>query len=123
MEEKSDIPQQTRKVAIIGAGPSGLLAAKYCKSHSEVTIFESKSAIGGNWLYTDINEGNHPDLESDDYYKLYKCLHSSMYKDLTANLPKQLMTFKDFLHKEETPTIQTHSQFLEYIKAFAKHFE
>ena len=60
------------------------------------------------WIYDD-------KLQSDDpYTDLYGSIHSSMYKNLTCNLPKQLMQFKDYPHKEETPILMSQEQFLEY---------
>ena len=67
---------KTKKVAIIGAGASGLCAAKHFLSsntnqiqvHFEVTIFEQNSVLGGTWVYEEIKEGE-------------KCF-SSVYRNL-----------------------------------------
>ena len=59
---------------IIGAGPSGLVAAKeYLKYGNHVTIIESENNIGGLWYY-----------ESS---------RSSMYESLRTNLPREIMAF------------------------------
>ncbi|KAF2203778.1 flavin dependent monooxygenase-like protein [Delitschia confertaspora ATCC 74209] len=44
-----------KTIAIIGAGPSGLAAAKYCraeKAFSKIVVFEQRSSTGGVWNYT-----------------------------------------------------------------------
>lgn len=63
----------TLSIGIVGAGLSGLCAAKYAKnSGHSVTIFEQNSTIGGTWVYTDAT--------GKDEYGLD--IHSSMYHDL-----------------------------------------
>ena len=42
------------KIAIIGAGPSGITALKNLSSNGfSVTCFEMNDQIGGNWVYKD----------------------------------------------------------------------
>lgn len=44
-----------KTIAIIGAGPSGLVAAKYLlaeKTFERIDVFEQRSSIGGIWNYT-----------------------------------------------------------------------
>lgn len=63
------------RVAIIGAGASGLIAARHILSRPErfaVTVFERTDAVGGTWVYT--NE------TTIDQYGLP--VHSSAYKNL-----------------------------------------
>ena len=43
-----------KKVAVIGAGPSGIAAIKNFKDQDfNVTAFERCSGVGGNWRYND----------------------------------------------------------------------
>lgn len=60
-------------IAIIGAGVSGLCAAKYAKTagHS-VIVYEQTENIGGTWVYTD--------AVGKDEYSLD--IHTSMYNGL-----------------------------------------
>lgn len=61
------------KVAIIGAGASGLCAARYAsESGHEVIVYEQTGEIGGTWVYTD--------RVGEDEYGLE--VHTSMYQDL-----------------------------------------
>ena len=42
------------KIAIIGAGPSGITALKNLATNGfDVTCFEMNDQIGGNWVYKD----------------------------------------------------------------------
>ncbi|HEY1945161.1 MAG TPA: NAD(P)-binding protein [Roseiarcus sp.] len=39
-----------RSVAVIGAGPAGLVAARYLKKHGfQPVVFETAAAVGGQW--------------------------------------------------------------------------
>lgn len=65
--------KKIRKIAIVGAGPSGLCCAKNAVDYGfDVTVYERNSEVGGTWIYTD-RTGN------DDYGIP---IHSSMYKGL-----------------------------------------
>lgn len=62
-----------KKIAVIGAGITGLCAAKHAIAHGyDVTVYEQTSAIGGTWVYTD--------RAGTDEYGLP--IHTSMYKNL-----------------------------------------
>ncbi|CAI2366935.1 unnamed protein product [Moneuplotes crassus] len=111
------------KVAIIGAGVSGLISARHLKDIAHIKVYESKHDIGGCWLYTEESERNHPDLDSNAYYKLYGNLHSSLYHNLLTNIPKECMTWKDHYHHEDTPYIMPSETFLEYIREYVDKFE
>jgi cation diffusion facilitator CzcD-associated flavoprotein CzcO len=99
------------------------MAARHLKGIAEIKGYEAKQDVGGVWLYSDISIRTHPNLESDAFYKLYKCLHETMYNDLTTNLPKNLMTMKDFPYPADVPQMQTHKQFLKYLKDYCEHFQ
>lgn len=62
-----------KKIAVIGAGVSGLCAARHAIAHGfNVTVYEQTSEIGGTWVYTDHAGTNEYGLP----------VHTSMYKDL-----------------------------------------
>ena len=96
-----------KEVCIIGAGVAGLVAARYLKEHFYLTIFEATSRVGGIWLY---NEDNN-DAGS-----------TAMYKNLRTNLPKQLMSFRNFPYDGDLPTFLTHSQVESYLVRFCNYF-
>ena len=61
------------KVAIIGAGASGIISAKlFLDKGFDVTIFEKTDSIAGVWNYTE---------------------QGALYKSLRTNLPKEIMIF------------------------------
>lgn len=52
---------ERKKIVIVGAGASGLCAARHAISQGfDVTVFEQTQNVGGTWVYTD-RTGN------DDY--------------------------------------------------------
>lgn len=60
-------------IAVIGTGPSGLVAAKYAiEKGFNVTVFEQNDVIGGVWWYTDEIGKNKYGIP----------IHTSMYKGL-----------------------------------------
>lgn len=62
-----------KTVAVIGAGTSGLTAAKYSLVQGyDVTIYEQNEQLGGIWWYTDQTGTNQFGLE----------IHSPMYQNL-----------------------------------------
>ncbi|KAK0424772.1 hypothetical protein QR680_008845 [Steinernema hermaphroditum] len=65
-------------VAVIGAGAAGLLAAKRCVEDEsfEVTVFEQTENVGGTWVYS-------PEVD----------VHSSMYEEMSTNIPKEIMFY------------------------------
>lgn len=61
------------KLAIIGAGPTGLIALRHSLDEGhDCEVFEKTDNVGGTWAYTE-KTGN-------DEYGLP--IHSSMYADL-----------------------------------------
>ena len=86
------------RVAVLGAGPSGLAALRAFRSaadsisqdHVEVVCFEKQSDWGGIWNYTDrtgVDEYGEP-------------VHTSMYRHLFSNGPKECLEFADYTFEE-----------------------
>lgn len=62
------------KVAIIGAGPAGMVSARYAAEQGfNCTVFEQTDKVGGTWNYTDKTGIDENGL----------AVHSSMYKGVT----------------------------------------
>jgi trimethylamine monooxygenase len=86
-----------KKIAIIGAGPSGLAqlrafhsAANNGEEIPEITCFEKQSDWGGLWNYTwrtGLDEHGEP-------------VHCSMYRYLWSNGPKEGLEFADYSFEE-----------------------
>jgi len=89
--------EMTKRVAVIGAGPSGLAQLRAFQSAAqkgaeipEVVCFEKQSDWGGLWNYTwrtGVDENGEP-------------VHCSMYRYLWTNGPKEGLEFADYSFEE-----------------------
>uniref|UniRef100_A0A674K3X9 Dimethylaniline monooxygenase [N-oxide-forming] n=1 Tax=Terrapene triunguis TaxID=2587831 RepID=A0A674K3X9_9SAUR len=96
-----------KRVAIIGAGVSGLTSIKCCLDEGlEPTCFERSDDIGGLWRFTEHVEDGRP----------------SLYKSVVSNTCKEMSAFTDFPYPEDFPVFLSNSQVLEYLRMYAKHF-
>ncbi|XP_034036299.1 LOW QUALITY PROTEIN: dimethylaniline monooxygenase [N-oxide-forming] 5-like [Thalassophryne amazonica] len=96
------------KVAVIGAGPSGLTSVKACLEEGMVpTCFETSDDIGGLWKFKEVSEPN----------------RASIYRSLTINISKEMMCFSDFPIPADYPNYMHHSKILTYFKMYADHFK
>lgn len=94
------------KVCIIGAGPSGIAAAKTLKAHNvEFDCFEKGSKIGGVWRYE--NDNN----------------MSSCYRSLHINTNRNIMAYSDFPMPAHYPMFPHHSQIIKYFDDYCAHFQ
>lgn len=103
------------RVAVIGAGAAGLCTIRHLasrRSFFSVTAFEQGERVGGTWVYT---ERTRMDLHGLP-------IHSSMYRNLKTNLPKEVMAFPDFPFDKNLPSFVTHSDVLDYLERYASHF-
>ncbi len=112
------------KVAVIGAGASGLASAREFRDRGhEVLVFEQGQAPGGVWAYA-------PEVE-DDLLGLNprQRVYSSLYEDLRTNLPSDLMAFKGFPFdasgggEDSWPRFPHHTCVKTYLDRFARQFE
>nr|DAD47834.1 TPA_asm: hypothetical protein HUJ06_017771 [Nelumbo nucifera] len=117
--------KSSRKVAVIGAGAAGLVAARELRREGHnVVVFERSDRVGGTWVY-DAN------VESDPMglHPSRAIIHSSLYDSLRTNLPRQVMGFLDFPFvvrdgKDRDPRrFPGHREVLLYLEDFARHFE
>ncbi|XP_066288489.1 uncharacterized protein [Branchiostoma lanceolatum] len=105
-----------RPVAVIGAGAAGLCAARHLSARPDQfvpTVYEQTDRVGGTWVYTD--------RVGTDEHGLP--VHSSMYKNLRTNLPKEVMAFPDFPFDSSLPSFVTHQQVLQYLEDYTDHFQ
>lgn len=105
------------RVAVIGAGAAGLCAARHILSKPQTfsapVVFESGPNIGGTWVYE----------EPTKSYSGNKPVHSSMYRDLRTNLPKEVMMFPDFPFDPELDSFLPHQEVLRYLEKYCDHFK
>nr|XP_057930285.1 flavin-containing monooxygenase 5-like isoform X2 [Doryrhamphus excisus]XP_057930286.1 flavin-containing monooxygenase 5-like isoform X2 [Doryrhamphus excisus] len=96
------------KVAVIGAGPSGLSSIKTCLDEGLLpTCFESSDDLGGLWRFKEVSEPN----------------RASIYRSLTINISKEMMCYSDFPIPAEYPNYMHHSKILNYFRMYAEHFK
>ncbi|MFC4224217.1 NAD(P)-binding domain-containing protein [Lysinibacter cavernae] len=86
-----------KKIAIIGAGPSGMAQLRAFESAErnghdipEIVCFEKQDDWGGQWNYTWMTG-----LDSNG-----EPVHSSMYRNLWSNGPKEALEFADYTFDE-----------------------
>lgn len=93
------------KIAIIGAGASGLTAIKCClEENLEPVCFEQEHFVGGLWRYTDDER------------------HSSVYKSTVINTSKEMMCFSDYPIPASCPPFLHHSQVAKYLEDYVSAF-
>ncbi|XP_052056897.1 flavin-containing monooxygenase 5-like [Apodemus sylvaticus] len=96
-----------KRVAVIGAGVSGLGAIKCCLEEGlEPTCFEKRSDIGGLWKYEEISTSGNPGI----------------YKSLTCNTSKEMTAFSDYPIPDHFPNYMHNSKMMEYLRMYARHF-
>lgn len=95
---------RTSMYCIIGAGSSGITAAKNLGQQGiPYEVFEREDDIGGNWYY------GHP--------------HSSVYRSTHLISSKPLTEYPDFPMPRDYPDFPDHEQVLAYFKAYVAHFD
>lgn len=94
------------RVCIIGAGPSGITAAKNLLQAglTQITLYEKSDAVGGNWVYS-------PRLG-----------HSSVYETTHMISSRALSQYEDFPMPADYPDYPSHKQILAYFQSYADHF-
>ncbi|XP_018525670.1 flavin-containing monooxygenase 5 [Lates calcarifer] len=96
-----------RRVAVVGAGSSGLACIKICVDEGlEPVCFESSDDIGGLWRF---KESPEPE-------------RSSIYRSLVVNTSKEMMCFSDFPMPADYPNYMHNSELLQYFRLYAEHF-
>lgn len=92
------------ELAIVGAGPSGLMMSKQAQEAGiEYKVFERHSDVGGIW---DIDAPNSP---------MYQSAHFISSKTLSG--------FPDFPMPDDYPDYPNHKQLLAYIRSYAEKFD
>ncbi|MGD0454693.1 MAG: NAD(P)-binding domain-containing protein [Solirubrobacteraceae bacterium] len=95
----------TPRVCIIGAGSSGITAAKALHERGiPFTCFEASDEVGGNWLF-----GNSNGM-------------SSAYRNLFINSSRRRMSFSDFPLPDSLPDYAHHSDIADYFREYVEHF-
>lgn len=95
-----------KQVCIIGAGSSGITAAKALKEKGiTFDCFEKGSNIGGVWRFNNDNG------------------LSSAYRSLHINTNRVVMAYSDFPMPYDYPMFPHHSDIIEYFENYVEHFK
>ena len=107
------------KVAVIGAGPGGLVAARELRRESHnVVVFERQDQVGGTWVYLPC--GSDPSRTI-----VYS---SSLYSSLRTNIPREIMGFLDYpflstgLADRDSRRFPGHREVLLFLNDFTTEF-
>ncbi|PWN57347.1 flavin-containing monooxygenase [Abyssibacter profundi] len=98
---------KNERIAVIGAGPSGITAAKNVIEAGYgdgLTLFEMSDQVGGNWVFRD------------------EPSHSSVYETTHIISSKYWSAYEDFPFPEGTPDYPSHRHLLKYFQDYAEHF-
>ena len=94
-----------KTVCIIGAGSSGIVAAKTLKEYGiSFDCFERGSQIGGNWRFNNDNG------------------MSSAYRSLHINTNRIIMAYSDYPMPVDYPMFPHHSHIINYFDNYVNHF-
>ncbi|KFA63214.1 hypothetical protein S40285_04910 [Stachybotrys chlorohalonatus IBT 40285] len=121
-----------KNIAIIGAGPCGLSAAKYLQaqdSFDRIVIFEQQDEVGGVWNYVKQQSPPTPAPQLDPFYLPDAPLQlqpnappvfpSPMYEKLHSNIPAKLMNFSDQKFVEDERLFPERSATQRYLVRYA----
>ncbi|XP_049632495.1 flavin-containing monooxygenase 5-like [Suncus etruscus] len=96
-----------KRIAVIGAGVSGLGAIKCCLEEGlEPTCFEESSDIGGLWRYEETIEDCRP----------------SIYHSATINTSKEMSCYSDFPFPAAFPNYMHNTKLMDYLRMYTAHF-
>ena len=94
---------ESSSVAIIGAGPSGLTAAKHLlQAGLQSVIFEQSDDLGGQWHA--------------------EAAHSGVWPSMPANTSRITTQFSDFPHGSDIPLFPSNRQVHDYLRRYAECF-
>jgi dimethylaniline monooxygenase (N-oxide forming) len=94
------------KTCIVGAGSSGITAAKVLAQRGLLfDCFEKSDRVGGNWVYRNKNG------------------MSACYRWLHINTSRDRMQFEDFPMPRDYPDFPSHAQIAAYFDAYIDHFD
>ena len=101
----STFESSSERVCLIGAGSSGIAAAKALHERGiPFDCFEKSDRVGGNWVF-DNNNGM-----------------SAAYRDLFINTSRPRMEYSDFPMPESYPDFPHHTQIAAYFDDYVDHF-
>lgn len=99
--------QEKKRIAIIGAGASGLTAIKSCLDEGlKPVCFERYDVTGGLWYYNEENELG----------------RSTVMKSTVINTSKETMAYSDFPPPPHFPVYMHNAYVLKYLHMYSQKF-
>jgi dimethylaniline monooxygenase (N-oxide forming) len=99
------LPRSVPRTCIIGAGSSGIAAAKVLHQRGlPFDCYEKSDRVGGNWVFRNKNG------------------MSACYRGLNINTSRTRMQFADFPMPADYPDFPHHTQIAAYFDAYVDHF-
>lgn len=94
-----------KNVCVIGAGPSGITAAKNLLDEGlQVTVYDYGKEVGGNWVFSEDES------------------HSSVFETTHIISSKTLSQYADFPMPADYPDYPSHKQLAAYFQSYAQYF-
>ena len=98
--------KKMKKVAVIGAGPSGITAIKnFIDEGFDVTAFERCDGVGGNWRFNDPSG------------------HSSVFETTHIISSKYTSFYEDYPLPDDASDYPSHRELLSYFDGYAERFD
>lgn len=96
-----------KKICVIGAGPSGIAAAKNILQAgiTDFIVYEKSNFIGGNWVYSETNE------------------HSSVFETTHILSSKPIAKYEDYPMPDYFPDYPSQENMYQYFNEYAHHFK
>lgn len=95
----------TPRICVIGAGPSGITAAKNCIAVGlDTIVYERGEKVGGNWVYSETSG------------------HSSVYETTHIISSKALSQYEDYPMPADYPDYPSHRLLQRYFENYARDF-
>ncbi|MDH5760657.1 MAG: NAD(P)-binding domain-containing protein [Gemmatimonadota bacterium] len=98
--------EKTARVCVVGAGPSGITAAKNLldAGYTNLVVYDRGADVGGNWVF---------DAESG---------HSSVFETTHIISSRRFSQYDDYPMPEEYPDYPGHRELAAYFQGYARHF-
>ncbi|PKK47910.1 hypothetical protein CI102_8320 [Trichoderma harzianum] len=125
--------KKIKKIAVIGAGPAGLTAARYLQAQGafdSITVFEQQHQVGGVWLYSSLPPKDVPVPQQDPFWGPEPSIWpegapapvfpSPMYERLHANIPGCLMRFHDREFPSDAWVFPRREEIQDYLVRYAE---
>ncbi|KAE9364615.1 flavin dependent monooxygenase-like protein [Stipitochalara longipes BDJ] len=122
-----------KRVAIIGAGPSGLAVAKYLLAENafdKIDVYEQQAEVGGVWNYNSNITNSTPIPQTSPNVPLDEpvwppgaaapLFPNPMYDRLITNIPKQLMQYSDQAFLSESLLFPSREDVQDYLIRYSQ---